>query len=211
MITAMYTPTKFKQTDIKLLYQHIQDNPLGAVISCSQSVLDAEYIPLQLVETDNGAKLQGHIARANSLWQRCEQQQSVLILFQGAQGYISPNYYPSKQEQGKAVPTWNYSVVQVRGKVCFIDDKSWLLSFLSEFSDRQERHQTRPWSVKDAPENYIDKMLRAVIGVEIEIEEIVGNFKLSQNKSEQDYQGVLAGLDSSNKTSEQLLAKKMRA
>lgn len=205
----MFTPKKFKETDEHVLLQHICQYPLAALITCSNSVLDAEYIPFHVHEESGVTKLQGHIAKANKLWQDCSDGQQVLLLFQGPQGYISPNFYPSKQDAGKAVPTWNYAVVQVRGKIHFKHDKTWLLDLLSAFSDHQEAQQLTPWSVADAPASYIDKLIKAVVGVEIKVEQITGKFKLSQNKSESDHRGVVLGLQNSSELSDKSLAKRM--
>lgn len=207
----MHVPIKFKETDRDKLYQFIQSYPLGTLIHYSGKKLTADHIPFYLKNLANGKiTLQSHIAKANSLWKTCSDGQAILLIFHGPNAYISPNLYPSKKEHGKAVPTWNYSVVHIKGRIYFKQESSWILQLLEAISNFYETSQTIPWSVSDAPENFIEKMIQAVVGLEVVIEEIVGNFKLSQNKTASDYAGVVTGLLNSELSSDISVAKIMQ-
>ena len=199
----MHIPTKFKETDQDKLHQFIQDYPLGTLITCKEKTIDADHIPFYLKRLENEQTiLQSHIAKANSLWKTCSDGQEILLIFHGSNAYISPNFYPSKKEDGKAVPTWNYSVVHVKGRIYFKHESSWILQLLKDISNFHEINQATPWSVSDAPENFTEKLVKAVVGLEVVIDEIVGNFKLSQNKTAADYAGVVDGLLNSETSSE---------
>ncbi len=198
----MHIPGKFKETDVKSLYKLIESYPLGALVVSTDNNLDASHLPFCLSNQDSGAiVLQSHIARANALWKNCGDGQQVLLIFNGPNAYISPNFYPSKHVDGKAVPTWNYSVVHVKGRVYFKHDRDWIYDLIKRISDIHEaKLKGESWSVSDAPKAYIEKMINAVVGVEVEIDSVVGNFKLSQNKTAEDYSGVLNSLiDSDDK------------
>ncbi len=120
----------------------------------------------------------------------------MLLLFQGPQAYVSPNWYPSKFQHGKAVPTWNYAMVQVHGTLRAIEDAEWLRAFVTRLTERHEGGRAVPWHVSDAPADYIDTMLKAIVGIEIEVTRVEGKFKLSQNRSAEDRTGVVLGLES---------------
>ncbi|GAB2190627.1 FMN-binding negative transcriptional regulator [Sessilibacter sp. MAH1] len=211
----MNIPSKFKITDSQLLIEFIRQYSLGTLIVNNDSGLDANHIPflVQTIKDQNGnltIKLEGHVAHNNSLVGNSQDNQSVLVVFHGPNGYISPNFYPSKLATGKAVPTWNYSAVHVKGTIRFIHDQQWLLNHIQQLSDFHEAHsQTQPWSVNDAPKDYIKKMLQAVVGIEITASEMVGNFKHSQNKSDTDYAGVIEGLRNSPSDNDRLLQQSM--
>ncbi|MFD2177698.1 FMN-binding negative transcriptional regulator [Veronia pacifica] len=207
----MHIPSKFKETNLDVLYKFIQENSLGTLVSSAEDFIDADHIPFYLKKGENDQViLQSHIAKANPLWKSCADGQEILIIFHGPDAYISPNFYPSKQETGKAVPTWNYSVVHVRGRIHFKHKTNWILQLLNDISDFHELDQNIPWSVSDAPIDFTEKLINAVVGIEITIESIVGNFKLSQNKSASDYSGVVNGLASSENRSDISVAKQMQ-
>jgi transcriptional regulator len=134
------------------------------------------------------------LAKANKLWQSVDQGADVLLIFNGPSCYVSPNYYPTKKENGKAVPTWNYVVVHVKGKISFIHEQQWIYNLIDSSTQEHETTQPSPWSINDAPVEYINKMLTAIVGLEIVIESIEGKWKLSQNQSETNKQGVIQGL-----------------
>lgn len=207
----MYIPPKFKELDLDKLHKFIQNYPLGTLITSGEDFLDADHIPFYLQTHENEfATLQSHIAKANPLWKRVADGQEVLLIFHGPNAYISPNFYPSKKETGKAVPTWNYSVVHVRGRVFFKHESDWIFQLLNKISDFHELSQNIPWSVSDAPEEYTEKLASAVVGLEVVIDDMVGNFKLSQNKKAADYSGVVSGLASSENSSDISVAKQMQ-
>ena len=136
--------------------------------------------------------LQGHIAKANPLWKTTPKE--VLVIFTGPDSYISPSYYSSKQVDGKAVPTWNYVAVHIKGSLRFIHDAHWCLNLVSRLSTQHEQERDKPWSVSDAPQEYIEKMLSAVVGLEIEVNSLVCKVKASQNQTSENKQGVVSGL-----------------
>jgi transcriptional regulator len=208
----MFTPAPFKKTDLGDLYQFIQDYPLGTLITSSEDIINADHIPFYLNQVnDEQVTLQSHIAKANPLWKKCDDGQEILLIFHGPNAYISPNFYPSKKLTGKAVPTWNYSVVHVRGRIHFKHDATWLMQLLDNLSNFHELSQPTPWSVSDAPEAYTKKLVQAVVGLEISVTDIVGQFKLSQNKTTADYSGVVAGLAASGDSADTAVAEQMKA
>ena len=191
----MYVPDHFRELRVDVIQAFIDRHPLATLVANTADGLTANHIPLQSgLHTDGTGLLRGHIARANSLWRRLESDSPVLVIFTGADSYVSPNWYPSKQEQGKAVPTWNYATVHLKGTIRFIDDASWLREFVGTLTDIHEQPRTPPWHVSDAPADYIEGMLRAIIGFEIKVFSTVGKFKGSQNRSATDRAGVNAAL-----------------
>lgn len=196
----MYNPPHFKEDKLEALHSLIKENPLGLLISCGDEMEpQATAIPFLLKATDSKfGLLQAHLARAN---QHCKNidDKNVLVVFQGLNAYISPNWYPSKEEHGMVVPTWNYIMVQVRGKARIIDDAGWLKKQITAMTNQQEASRSKPWQVSDAPETYIDSQIRGIIGVEIEITQIDGKWKLSQNRSQKDRNGVVDNLEAEGK------------
>jgi transcriptional regulator len=191
----VYVPDHFRESRIDVIQAFVDKHPLATLVANTTDGLTANHIPLQsTLHSDGTGLLRGHIARANSLWRRLEEDAAVLAIFTGADTYVSPNWYPSKQEQGKAVPTWNYATVHLKGTIRFIDDAPWLRDFVGKLTDIHEQPRTHPWHVTDAPADYIEGMLRAIIGFEIKVSSIVGKFKGSQNRSTADRGGVGAGL-----------------
>ena len=185
----MYLPTSFHETRIDVLHALIRDYPFGTIVLHGAEGLAANHLPFELV---SDTLLHGHVARGNELVQA--DGAPVLVIFQAADGYISPNWYPSKHETGREVPTWNYAVVHVHGHLRVTNDKVWLRQLLERLTDHHEADQPNPWHVSDAPEDHIEKMLRAIVGIEISIDRIEGKFKLSQNHPDANRAGVLRGL-----------------
>jgi len=191
----MYSPTHFQENRPEVLHELMREHPLACLVAHTAQGLQANHVPLMFEpRARSPGALQGHIARANSLWRELKDGAEVLALFQGASHYISPNWYPTKAEHGKVVPTWNYAIVHARGRIAWIHDASWLREFVSKLTDSQERQQKTPWQLTDAPPKYVDQMLGAIVGFEITITELVGKWKLSQNRSAADRAGVVAGL-----------------
>ena len=191
----MYTPTQFEESRPELLQGLMERYPLAVVVAATATGIQANHIPL-IFEASNRplGMLKGHIARANSLWRDLEVGAEVLAIFQGASHYISPNWYPAKRAHGKVVPTWNYTVVHARGRIVWVQDAAWLRRFLDTLTERHERRYEFPWRVSDAPADYIDQMLAAIVGFEIAIESLTGKWKLSQNRSAADREGVVTAL-----------------
>lgn len=185
----MYTPSYFKETRIEALHGLIHDFPFATVVTRGDTGLVANHLPFELV---GDHLLYGHVARGNEL--RHADGAEVLLIFRGPDGYVSPNWYPSKHETGREVPTWNYAVVHVHGRLRVVEDAVWLRTLLERLTDRHEAGLPAPWKVSDAPEDHIEKSLRGIVGLEIAIERIEGKFKLSQNHPEANRLGVIAGL-----------------
>ena len=189
----MYQPTHFVQTDAQAIAALLRAHPLATLVHHDpQGGLVADAIPMlwQPDASGGGGTLTGHVARANPLWQQADGTE-VLAAFQGPQTYVSPGWYPSKAEHGKVVPTWNYAVVQAHGRLRAVH---WVRALLERLTAQHEANQARPWSVADAPADYIEAMLRAVVGIEITVTRLDAKWKVSQNRSEADRQGVMAGL-----------------
>lgn len=191
----MYVPKHFDEPRIDVLHQLIRAQPLATLVTLSSSGLNANHIPLHLsVETSPLGTLRGHVARANAVWSDYVREVDVLAIFNGPDAYISPSWYATKVETGKAVPTWNYAVAHAYGQLRVIDDASWLRAHLEALTAHNEAALPEPWHVADAPQDYIDKMLAAVVGIEIEIVRLTGKWKMSQNQPEKNQAGVVHGL-----------------
>ena len=190
----MYNPKHFEETRVDVLHQHIRAHPLAALVVVTGDGLDANHIPLE-IDPDPApfGTLRGHVARANPVWKQAHDT-PALAIFQGPSTYISPAWYPTKQETSKVVPTWNYAVVHAHGTIRFIDDRTWLRAFVERLTDRHESTRPEPWKVTDAPADYIEKQLGAIIGLEIPITRLVGKWKVSQNRPAQDRDGAAEGL-----------------
>ena len=191
----MYLPKHFEETRVPVLHALIGAHPLGALVAMTPAGLDANHIPFEVdPEPAPFGTLRGHIARANPLWRDFSRDVEALVIFQGPGTYVSPAWYPTKQETAKVVPTWNYAVVHAHGTLRFIDDRDWLRAFVSKLTDRHEAPRPEPWKVTDAPADYIEKQLGAIIGLEIPITRLVGKWKVSQNRPAQDRDGAAEGL-----------------
>jgi len=188
----MYLPAHFVEPDARALLALMQAHPLATLVR-GGAELAADVLPLEVEHVGDGWRLAGHVARANPLWREADGQ-PVLALFQGPQAYVSPNWYPSKLQHGKAVPTWNYTMVQAHGTLRAIEDRAWLHAFVTRITERHESGRPAPWQVADAPPDYLEAMLRAIVGIEIEVTRLEGKFKLSQNRSAEDRTGVVVGL-----------------
>ena len=191
----MYTPTHFEESRLQELHEFMRRHPFASIVVQASGHLDANHVPLFL-DPGHGpfGRLRGHIARANSMWRDVEAGAEVLVLFHGPNGYISPNFYPSKQEHGKVVPTWNYGVVHARGRIAWLHDPQWLGLLVKDLTEQHEAEQAEPWRVSDAPDEYAKQMIEGIVGLEISIDELRGKMKLSQNRSEADRAGVGRGL-----------------
>jgi transcriptional regulator len=194
----MYQTPQFEETRIEVMHGLIGAHPLATLITMGPDGFNANHIPMLADPTPSSeapfGTLRGHVARANPLWRDVAAEHGALAVFQGAHAYITPSWYASKQETGKVVPTWNYAVVHAQGPLLVRDDAEWLLAFVTAFTDLREGAREKPWKVSDAPAGYIDNMLRQIVGIEIPIRRISGKWKVSQNKSAADRQGVVDGL-----------------
>jgi transcriptional regulator len=189
----MYQPAHFNESDADTLLALMKAHPLATLVR-GGAELAADILPLEVGRVGDGWRVTGHVARANPLWREADGQ-PVLLLFQGPQAYVSPNWYPSKFQHGKAVPTWNYAMAQVHGTLRAIEDPEWLRALVTRLTERHEAGRPVPWHVADAPPGYLDAMLKAIVGIEIEVKRVEGKFKLSQNRDAADRTGVVLGLE----------------
>lgn len=191
----MYLPAQFEQHDPAALQALMHEHPLATLVTLGADGLSADAIPLEYDATAGAhGTLRGHVARANPLWQHANGQ-PVLAVFHGPQAYVSPSWYPSKSTTHQVVPTWNYTVVQAHGSLRAVEDAPWLHALVSRLTARHEAGRAAPWSVADAPEGYVQSLLRAIVGIEIVVTRLSGKWKVSQNRSAADRLGVAEGLD----------------
>lgn len=190
----MYLPSAFREERLETLHALIRAHPLATLITAGTDGLIANLVPFIVVETGDRGTLRAHISKANDQVEALRAGADTLVVFQGPEAYITPSWYPSKKEHGQVVPTWNYVVVQVRGTPHVIDDPAWLRTQIGALTAGQENQRSEPWKVTDAPESFIQDQIRAIIGVEIPILSIEGKWKVSQNRSAADRQGVYEGL-----------------
>lgn len=192
----MYLPKHFEEREPGRLRSFIQRHPLGALVTATGSGLDANHIPFVFADTgSNAGTLHGHIARANPLWREVVGDAPALVIFQGADSFISPSWYPSRRENASAVPTWNYAVVHAHGVLRCVDDPAWVRSHVEALTREHEGKRDLPWAVTDAPADFVERMVAAIVGIEISITRLVGKLKLSQNRSIADRVAVVDALE----------------
>ena len=191
----MYLPAHFAQECDETLQRLIADNPLGTLITIGADGLEANHIPF-LFDADAGPRgtLRGHVARGNTAWHDHAPDQEVLVIFGGPQAYISPNWYPTKGETHRVVPTYNYAVVHAHGTLVARDDERWLRAFLGRLTKTMEAPQARSWKMGDAPQDFLREMLVGIVGIEIIVSRLVGKWKVSQNRADVDRAGAADGL-----------------
>jgi len=187
----MYLPSHFEQHELEALHALMREHPLATLVSVRTDGPTADHIPLAYDATTR--TLRGHVARANPLWREAAGQ-AVLAVFCGPQAYITPNWYPSKAATHKVVPTWNYTVVHAHGRLQVVEDAPWLHDLVSRLTDHHESPRVQPWAVSDAPDDYVQPMLRAIVGIQIPVDKLIGKWKVSQNRSADDRRGVAQGL-----------------
>ncbi len=190
----MYLPKHFEQHDPAALAALMQAHPLAALVSVGDDGITADHVPLEYdASAGPHGTLRGHVARANPLWRRAAGQ-PVLAIFRGEEAYVTPSWYPSKAATHQVVPTWNYAVVHAHGALQVVEDAPWLHALVSRLTGHFETPRAVPWAVSDAPEAYVKTMLRAIVGIELPVERLLGKWKLSQNRHDADRQGVIDGL-----------------
>lgn len=201
----MYVPKHFSETRMDVLQAFIARHSFATLVAMTGEGLTANHLPLTSQLSPQGTgMLRGHIARGNSLWRELGNGAPVLAIFDGAHSYVSPSWYPSKREHGKVVPTWNYATVHVSGNIRFIEDGDWLRQFVTLLTDMNEEGRPDRWQVSDAPSDYIEAMLKAIVGLEIDVTRIVGKFKGSQNRSTEDRAAVAAGLRAEGRSADEI-------
>ena len=191
----MYNPAHFRETRVPVLHGLIKRHPLAALVTLGADGLVANHIPME-IDPQPGpfGTLRGHVARANPVWRDAASHVEALAIFSGPQIYITPSWYPTKEVSGQVVPTWNYVVVHAHGPLRAIDDPAWLRDFVSRLTDRHEGQRATPWHVTDAPADFIERQLGAIVGLEIPVHRLEGKWKVSQNRAASDRDGVVAGL-----------------
>ena len=191
----MYSSSAFDEIRPALLHGLIGDHPLGTIVTHGDAGLDANHIPFEIAAADADAPygiLRAHVARANPLWRH---EGDTLVVFQGPSAYITPSLYEDKKIDGKVVPTYNYAVVHAHGPLRAIEDPAWILALLARQTARHEAAQATPWSLDDAPPGFIERLVNAIVGIEIPVMRMQGKWKVSQNRSENDQRTVMAAMD----------------
>ena len=198
---TMYIPAHFAETRPDALHRIMREHPLGMLVTHGPAGLDADHLPFEFDASagPHGALI-GHVARANTLWQRCPTGTPVMVVFRGAQAYISPNWYPSKSETHRQVPTWNYEVVQAHGTLTVQDDERFVRRVVAQLTRRHEATEPNPWKMGDSEPEFINTMLRHVVGIDIAITSLVGKVKLSQNREVRDRLHAADTLDARGST-----------
>ena len=186
----MYNPPHFREERIEVLHDFIRAHPLAALVTAGPAGLEANHLPL-ILDVDAGV-LRGHVSRANTIWK--ESRPEALAIFTGPDHYISPSWYPSKQEHGRVVPTWNYTAVHVRGTLNFFEDATRLRAIVEELTAIHEAEFPQPWKVADAPPEFVEGLLKAIVGFELQIASLEGKWKASQNRPEADRVSVAEAL-----------------
>lgn len=191
----MYVSRHHQLNDCEAIFTLMASYPLGAWVCPGPEGLVANHVPFYL-DRNKGpcGTLIGHVSRANDVWRQLSADSSSVVMFQGPQSYITPNWYPGKAVHGKVVPTWNYAVAHAHGVARAIEDRDWLLDMLNRLTSVHEAGRPAPWRVDDAPADYLDKLLRAIVGIEIPIDRLEGKLKASQDEDLQNRVGTVAGL-----------------
>ena len=194
----MYLPPQFAEPRLEELHRIVREHALGVLITNSSAGLDANHLPFML-EADQGGYgvLIAHVARANPLWREVQDGQEALVVFRGVQGYITPSWYPGKQETHRRVPTWNYEVVHAHGTLHVRDDEKFVRGVVARLTRQHEAEQSQPWKMGDAPADYLAEQLRHIVGIEILVERLIGKRKLNQHHEQRDREGAIQGLETS--------------
>ena len=190
----MYVPAHFEETRADELHRLIREYPLGILVTGHDGLLDANHLPFELELSAERPLLRAHVARNNPVWQESDGE-DVLVIFRGEHAYVSPNWYPSKHEAHRQVPTWNYQVVHVRGRLKVMDEERFVRGVVGRLTRTHEASEAKPWKMSDSTPEFISGMLANIVGIEVEIREIVGKSKLSQNKDDRDRLGAAERLE----------------
>lgn len=191
----MYLPNHFEETRIDVLHDLVRRHPLASLVTLGSQGLNANHLPFELDAAPAPfGTLRGHVARANPVWRDHSRETEVLVIFHGPQVYISPSWYETKKQTGEVVPTYNYAVVHAYGRLQIVEDRNWLRGLVTRLTERFESARPAPWQVSDAPQDFIDKQLGAIVGIEIAISKLFGKWKASQNRPAADRAGVVEAL-----------------
>lgn len=209
----MYVPNHFKEDNHETLQQYIREYSFGTLIISDAEGIEANHVPFYLAVDEDSSlgKLQCHLARANPVWQRIQNGAQVLAVFQGPNAYISPSWYATKAETGRVVPTWNYLAVHVQGKAQVVQNPDWLKQHLNKLTDHHEAAMAESWSVADAPTDFTDRLVKAIVGIEITVESFIGKLKASQNQPQSNQKTIQAGLEGTNEVFSKLMAGQLKS
>jgi transcriptional regulator len=207
----VYTPQQFEEKRPDVLARAIRDIQFALLVTATNGEYFASHLPMVLKEANGAFTLEAHLARANPHWKALVGKPASLAVFQGPQTYVSPSWYESKRQHGKVVPTWNYVVVHAHGALEVVEDRDWLLAHLEDLVTANEGGREQPWAISDAPGEFIQAMTRAIVGLRLTVARLEGKWKMSQNRSQLDRAGTLAGLSASSKPADQAVAAIMRA
>ncbi len=189
----MYQPVHFREDRLEVQHELIRNRPLGLLVTAGPGGLMANPVPFLVDVEGRFGTLRAHVARANPQWRELDGLAECLVVFQGPQDYVTPSWYATKRETGKVVPTWNYATVHAWGRPRAIEDATWLRRQIGDLTASMEGRRTAPWAVEDAPADFVAMQIRAIVGIEIPIARIEGKWKMSQNRTPADRQGVVAG------------------
>jgi transcriptional regulator len=191
----MYLPPEFREERVDVLHEAIRQAALGTLVTAGAEGLEASHVPMLLDPAPEPyGRLTGHVARANGQWRRAAAEAPALAIFLGPAAYVSPDWYPSKRQTGRVVPTWNYVAVHAAGPLCFFEDEARLLRLVTRLTETHEAGRPTPWAVSDAPADFVRAQLNGIVGFELTIARLEGKWKLSQNRPAEDRAGVVAGL-----------------
>lgn len=183
----MYVPPHFAEQRPEVLHALMQQHPLGMLVTHGAGGLDANHIPFELAAAERGhGVLRAHVSRNNPVWQQVANGDEVMVVFRAGEAYVSPSWYPSKHEFHKQVPTWNYQVVHAHGRITVRDDERFVRGLVARLTRTHEAQEPKPWKMGDSAPDFIDTLLKAIVGIEVEITRLEGKLKLSQNKEERD-------------------------
>ena len=191
----MYVPKQFLESKVEELHRIVRENSFGMLVMNSVNGLDANHLPFLMDSDGDGSILIAHVARANPVWREVRDGDNVLVIFRGVQGYISPSWYPGKQETHRRVPTWNYEVVHAHGAIYVHDDVKFVQSVVARLTRQHEAEQIEPWKMGDAPPDFIAEELSQIVGIEIRVRRLEGNRKLNQHHQTRDREGVICWLE----------------
>ncbi len=197
----MYVPAHFDENRVPVLHEAIRRIGFGTLVTLGDGGIEASHVPMLIdAEPPPSGTITGHLARANPQWRSIKYDVDALAIFTGADSYVSPSWYATRQQTGKVVPTWNYIAIHARGRLRFFDNRESLRRVVTRLTDKYETPRTAPWRVTDAPADYIDAMLKAIVGFELTITQLEGKWKMSQNQPVENRAGVVQGLTQEGKT-----------
>jgi transcriptional regulator len=207
----IYNPPAFRETDLPALHAQIQGTGFATLITVGADGPIVSHLPM-LLDPKVGAfgTLTGHVARANPQWKDSDFGKPAIAMFMGPDAYVSPTWYPSKAEHGKAVPTWNYSAIYARGTIKTFDDPGELRAHVTALTEHFERAMPKPWQVSDAPEDYLQRQFKGIVGLRFTIDTIEGKAKLSQNRTKADLDSVAAALIASERPDDRVVGAMMK-